>query len=115
MSPSSPSGGPSVDFIEPETLRAWIETGEVVVVDVREPHEYSQAHIEGSTLIPLSTFDPSAIPAHDGKKLVIHCASGVRCGVASQHLVGSGFTGNIHRLAGGIQAWYHAGGPIVQG
>ena len=115
MSASSPNGSPSVDFIEPETLRAWIETGEAVVVDVREPHEYAQAHIEGSTLIPLSTFDPSAIPAHDGKKLVIHCASGVRCGVVSEQLLGSGFTGHIHRLAGGIQAWYHAGGPIVQG
>jgi rhodanese-related sulfurtransferase len=108
------SDGPSVEFIEPETLRAWIETGEAVIVDVREPHEYAQAHIEGSMLIPLSTFDPTALPAHDGKKLVIHCASGVRCGVASQCLLASGFTGHIHRLAGGIQAWYHGGGLIVQ-
>jgi rhodanese-related sulfurtransferase len=108
------SDGPSVGFIEPETLRAWIETGEAVVVDVREPHEYAQAHIEGSTLIPLSAFDPSALPAHNGKKLVIHCASGVRCGVASQHLLASGFAGHIHRLAGGIQAWHHGGGPVIQ-
>lgn len=109
------SGASTVDFIDPDTLRSWIETGEAVIVDVREAHEYAMAHIEGSTLIPLSAFDPTAIPEHDGKKLVIHCASGVRCGMASQQLVGSGYRGQIHRLAGGIEAWYHAGGPIVQG
>ncbi len=109
------SDGPTVAFVDPETLRGWIEAGEAVVVDVREPHEYAMAHIEGTALIPLSAFDLAAIPAHDGKKLVIHCASGVRCGMASQQLLASGYTGQIHRLAGGIEAWYHAGGPIVQG
>jgi len=108
------SEGSSVDFIDPETLRTWMAAEEAVVIDVREAHEHQAAHIEGSTLIPLSTFDPSAIPAHEGKKLVIHCASGVRCGMASQQLLASGYNGQIHRLAGGIEAWYHAGGPIVQ-
>ena len=109
------SGGPGVDFIDPETLRGWMATGEAVVVDVREVHEYQMAHIVGSTLVPLSTFDPAAIPPHEGKNLVIHCASGVRCGVASEQLLASGYGGRIHRLAGGIEAWYHAGGPISQG
>ena len=109
------SDGPGVDFIDLDTLRAWMAAGEAVVVDVREAHEYQMAHIEGSTLIPLSGFDPASIPPHDGKKLVIHCASGVRCGMASEQLLASGYGGRIHRLAGGIEAWYHAGGPIVQG
>jgi len=108
------SEGPSADFIDPETLRAWIAADEAIVVDVREAHEHQMAHIEGSTLIPLSTFDPSSFPVHEGKKLVIHCASGVRCGMASQQLLESGYSGQIHRLAGGIEAWYQAGGPVVQ-
>ena len=109
------SDGPGVDFIDPETLRAWMATGEAVVVDVREVHEYQMAHIVGSTLVPLSAFDPTSIPPHEGKNLVIHCASGVRCGVASEQLLDSGYGGRIHRLAGGIEAWCHAGGPISQG
>ena len=109
------SVGPAVDFIDPETLRAWIAAGEVVIVDVREAHEYQIAHIEGSTLIPLSAFDPASIPPHEGKNLVIHCASGLRCGIASKQLLAVGYGGRIHRLAGGIEAWRHANGPIVQG
>jgi len=105
----------STNFIDPKTLRSWMAAGDALLVDVREAHEYHQAHIEDSTLMPLSTFDPLAIPPHDGRKLVIHCASGVRCGVAAQQLLASGYNGHIHRLAGGIEAWYHAGGPIVQG
>jgi len=103
----------TVTFIDPETLHTWMAADDVVVVDVREAQEYQIAHIEGSTLIPLSSFDPSVIPPHEGKKLVIHCASGVRCGMASQQLIALGYTGHIHRLAGGLEAWRRAGGPIV--
>lgn len=115
MSPGSTNGGPAVDFIDPATLKGWMDAGDAVVVDVREADEYAMAHIEGSTLIPLSAFNPAAIPDHGGKKLVIHCASGVRCGMASEQLLASGYAGQIHRLAGGIEAWYHAGNPIVRG
>ena len=108
------SNGATVKFIDAETLKTWMASGDAVLVDVREPHEYQMARIEGSTLIPLSAFDPSAIPNHDGKKLVIHCASGVRCGMASQQLVESGYTGQIHRLHGGIETWYHSGGSIAK-
>lgn len=109
------SDGPSVEFIDPATLRAWIDAGETVVIDVREPHEYAAAHIAGTTLMPLSGFDPAAVHPPAGRKLVIHCASGVRCGVAAEHLLAAGYRGRIYRLAGGIKAWYQAGNPIVQG
>ena len=108
------SDGATVEFIDAETLKTWMASGDAVLVDVRETHEYKMARIEGSTLIPLSAFDPASIPPHEGKNLVIHCASGVRCGVASEQLLASGYGGRIHRLAGGIEAWYHAGGPISQ-
>ena len=34
------SGGPGVDFIDPETLRAWMATGEAVVVDESDRRVY---------------------------------------------------------------------------
>ena len=109
------SGVSSVEFIDPATLKSWIASGDAVIVDVREAHEYQMARIEGATLIPLSSFDPAVIPEHHDKKLVIHCASGVRCGIASQKLVEAGYAGQIHRLHGGIEAWYHSGGHIEAG
>ena len=110
------NGSPTVELIDSETLKSWIASGDAVIVDVREAHEHDMARIEGSTLTPLSAFDPMAIPEHHhNKKLVIHCASGVRCGMASQKLIEAGYTGQIHRLQGGIEAWYLSGGLIEQG
>ena len=103
-----------VDFITPETLMRWIKASDTIIVDVREPHEYDLVRINDSISLPLSTFDPDEIPPTEGKKLVIHCASGVRCGIASKHVISSGFAGPIFRLAGGIKAWQLAGGKTVQ-
>lgn len=106
----------TVRMTTPDEVKTWMEEGSAVVVDVREPHEYSQAHIPGATLVPLSRFDPSALPeVGEGKHLVLHCASGVRCGTAASALMSWGFKGAIYRLEGGIVAWYRAGGPLESG
>ena len=103
---------PTVELINPNTLRKWIEKEDVIIIDVRERNEFDLAHIEGAILLPLSSFNPYEIPNIHSKKLVIHCASGVRCGAATQQLINYGFKGKIHRLAGGIDAWYRAGGSL---
>lgn len=104
---------PKVEMVDPQTARRWIDHDEAVVVDVREPHEYAMERIQGSTLVPLSAFDPHSIPRSEGKRLLLMCASGVRCGMASEMLVRSGFR-EIYRLAGGIMGWKAAGGPVVR-
>lgn len=105
--------GMRVTMVDPKTARAWVEAGEAVVVDVREPHEYAAAHLAGATLVPLSAFDPSAIPPHEGKKLLLHCAVGVRCGVAADVLARVGGFPELYRLAGGLKAWIEDGGPVI--
>jgi rhodanese-related sulfurtransferase len=103
-----------IEIVDPQTARLWFERGEVVLVDVREPHEFANEHVEGATLIPLSAFDSKRIPDHAGKKLMIMCASGIRCGIASEMLVQTGYR-ELYRLAGGIMGWKAAGGPIRAG
>lgn len=110
----SGSQSPKIEMIDPQTARRWIERGDVVLVDVREPHEFALERIEGATLLPLSAFDPRAIPEAEGKRLILMCASGVRCGMASELLVRSGWT-QVYRLAGGLMGWKAAGGPVVHG
>lgn len=105
---------PRVEMVDPQTARHWIDRGDAVLIDVREPHEYAMEHIQGATLIPLSAFDPNNIPDHTDKRLLLMCASGVRCGVASEMLKRAGFT-EMFRLAGGIMGWKAAGGPVVHG
>ena len=72
------------------------------LVDVREPHEYQMARIEGSILIPLSAFDPSAVPDTTVRSSSSTVQAACVAGMASQQLVESGYTGQIHRLHGGI-------------
>jgi rhodanese-related sulfurtransferase len=102
-------------FIDPVTAKAWLDAGDAVLVDVRESNEYAHARIDGAVLVPLSAFDPVAVPDAGGKKLIFHCASGVRCGMASEKMKQAGYRGTIHRMEGGIQAWHGMGLPVIFG
>ena len=86
-----------------------------MIVDVREQQEWDVAHIPGALLMPLSTFDPAKIPDADGKHLVFHCKSGVRCGMASAKAIEAGYEGKIARMEGGFLAWTRNGFEIEQG
>jgi rhodanese-related sulfurtransferase len=102
-----------VTMVDVPTAQAWIEAGDAVVVDVREQHEYDAGHIKGATLLPLSVWDPDALPEVPvGKHLLLHCRSASRCGVAAQSLIENGYQGPINRLAGGLLAWVAAGAPV---
>jgi rhodanese-related sulfurtransferase len=116
---AQPAAAPAFDnirMVNVATARAWIEADQVVLIDVREDGEWVSGHIAGATLLPLSRFNPLAIPkVPAGKKLLIHCRSGQRCGTAAQLLAASGYAGEINRLEGGIMAWVMAGWPVETG
>jgi adenylyltransferase/sulfurtransferase len=77
---------------------------ELVLIDVREPHEWEIAHIEGARLIPLGQL-PERLGELDGHaEIVTHCHHGVRSMKALQLLKGAGFN-RVRSLAGGIDAW----------
>ncbi len=95
--------------VEVETLKNWLEADEVVLVDVRELAEYAAGSIPGSVLIPLSAFDPSKIPSHEGKKLVIQCRSGARSYSASEALLARDPDLEVYNLGSGILGWAAAG------
>lgn len=104
-----------IKVVPAATVKEWVEAGEAVVVDVREVREHMSERIPGAVLNPLSQFDPSRIPNAQDKKLVIHCRSGARCGMASARLLQSGYDGTIHRLQGGMIGWLSVGGKVVRG
>lgn len=106
----------TVRMVSPDEVMTWVEEGTAVIVDVRERGEWMQAHIPGATLVPLSAFDPAAVPkVPEGKHLVVHCASGVRCATAASVLKASGYAGEINRMEGGIMNWYRHGGALEGG
>ncbi len=88
-----------------ELRREMQEKGpELVLIDVREPHEWEIAHIEGARLIPLGQL-PERLGELDGHaEIVTHCHHGARSMKALQLLKGAGFS-RVRSLAGGIDAW----------
>ena len=70
------SEAPKVIDLDREAIKQGLREGSIVLVDVREPHEFAAGHIPGAVSQPLSTFDPSALP--QGKRVVFSCAAGVR-------------------------------------
>lgn len=76
----------------------------VVVLDVREYHEYDICNIEGSVLIPLGEIADRIDELNEDDEIIVHCHHGGRSMKATQFLKDKGFK-NVKNLAGGIDAW----------
>ena len=101
---------PAVTPATPAEIKIWLNAGEIVLVDVREPSEYEVEHIAGALLLPLSSFEADLFPTLPGKKLVLHCAVGKRSEAAGKMLLNEGYAAVIH-MTGGMEAWKAAGLP----
>lgn len=98
--------------IQPATLRDWLAADKAVLVDVREPGEFADERIDGSFSVPLSSFEPGAIPDPGGRRIVLVCAIGRRSRKAAELLHAAGHDEVVH-LDGGLMAWDEAGLPIA--
>ncbi len=104
----------AIKYIDAKTLKAWMEGDKAVIVDVREPAEYSYERIHGSFLVPLGSLNKGMLPKlTKGKKLVIHCNTGRRGNNACEKLVAEDPELEIYNLKGGITAWAEAGYPVI--
>jgi molybdopterin/thiamine biosynthesis adenylyltransferase/rhodanese-related sulfurtransferase len=95
----------AVPEIEPAALSARLASGEPLdIVDVREPHEFAIARIEGARLIPLASLENRLNELSPDREIVVHCKAGGRSAQAVKRLRAAGFT-RVLNLAGGIQRW----------
>jgi len=78
---------------------------DVLVLDVREPHEHRIVNL-GTSLIPVGDIERRVSELADNKnsEIVVYCKAGVRSQKAALALKRAGFT-NIANLTGGILAW----------
>lgn len=97
--------------VSPVELQALLREGTAIVVDVREPNEFAAGHIPGAQNVPLSRFDPAALPDAGGKTLILSCAGGKRSAMALDRCAASKSSVDTH-LAGGFGAWTSAGLPV---
>jgi rhodanese-related sulfurtransferase len=95
-----------------DELAPAVDRGDVVV-DVRMPDEYAEAHVPGAILIPLPelTDRVGEVPA-DGLVHVI-CRSGARSQKACEFLTAQGRS--VANVTGGTLAWIESGRPTASG
>jgi adenylyltransferase/sulfurtransferase len=102
----------TIPEISVQDLKAKLDAKEkFVLLDVREPHEYEIAKIEGSTLIPLGKLPERFAELDKGAKLIVHCKMGGRSANAVKFLREKGY--DATNVAGGINAWSEAIDPSV--
>ena len=105
------------------TPKEFAQNPKCVLIDVREPAEFSTAHIDGAINIPRGVleFQVDADPAvanvsdpalsHKEQAIVLYCRTGGRAALAAQSLRRLGFS-DVCSIAGGISGWTDAGLPV---
>lgn len=103
-----------IDDLTRDDIKAGLAAGKILLVDVRERHEFVAGHIPGAISMPLSTFDPGELPVEADKRIVLSCAAGVRSMQAAMVARSEGVEVDAH-YRGGFKDWLMAGEPVDRG
>lgn len=101
------SPGPDISVQDAARL---VDSGEALLLDVREDHEWAEGHAPGAAHVPLGRLDPAQVP-RDRPVLAV-CRLGGRSEHAAQVLAASGV--DVRNVDGGMQAWAAVGLPVVR-
>jgi rhodanese-related sulfurtransferase len=103
---------PGIDLA---AAQAAVKSGAALLVDVREPAEWSTGIAKGAALLPLSDLRGSKtqwrafLDRNPGRKLFLYCQSGTRSGLAAAQLRAEG---RDAVNAGSLRDWDRAGWPV---
>jgi len=99
-----------IDEVDPAAVREQVGNG-AVIVDVREPEEWSAGHIPGAMHVPKSYLESrieGAIPDR-GQHVVLYCASGNRSAWAARTLIEDLGYEHVESMTGGFTLWKDRG------
>lgn len=95
------------------SLDSVIASGEAVLLDVRTPEEYNEAHFEGAILLPLQDIEAGAVPTvGTDETIYLYCRSGNRSAQAKELLEAKNY--QVVDL-GGLDDVLAVGGNLVPG
>ena len=112
-----------IEHLSPSTVATELESGDVLLVDLREAEERAQhGGIRGAIHAPRGMLefyaDPMSAyhqsPFDPSRRTILYCASGGRSALAADLLQLLGYTRVAH-LDGGLKAWRDAGLAIEAG
>jgi rhodanese-related sulfurtransferase len=94
--------------LDPNEIAGWLADGrEVLLVDVRQPHERDAGYIDGSTHLELTQLPAHAEEFERDRPIVFYCRVGNRSLMAAQALRASGF--EAYSMSGGLVRWTQEG------
>lgn len=97
--------GTALPEIAPLELKAKLDAGEkIVLLDVREPHEFKICALPGAKLIPVNDLARRAHELDSTDEIVIYCKGHQRTEQAFRLLQQAGFK-RLRGLEGGIEGW----------
>ncbi len=105
-----------IEECEAADLRNMMGDGEsLVVIDVREAHEYEAGHLEGAVHIGKGVLerDIEKQDWDDNTRIVLYCGGGFRSAIAAKALQDMGWT-NVRSLWGGWRGIQAEGLPLWQ-
>jgi rhodanese-related sulfurtransferase len=86
----------SFDYVIPMEISAFQTQTEfqrgAILLDVREQNEYKQAHVAGSTLIPLGVLSARTQELPRDRLIIVMCRSGARSARGRDTLRAAGFS-----------------------
>ena len=86
---------------------------DTLLVDVREDHEWTDAHAAGAIHLGKGIIerDIEMTVPHKATEVILYCGGGYRSALAADVLQGMGYT-NVFSMAGGWKAWKESGAPV---
>ena len=102
---------------DPAACMARLRAGQAILVDVREPGEWTGGVAERAQLLPLSDLTGARtkwkafLAGLGGREVMVYCASGMRSGTAARLLANEGYRATN---TGGLGDWANAGWKIVK-
>jgi rhodanese-related sulfurtransferase len=96
--------GPSIESITTDRLAERLKADGIALIDVREPWEYAEGHIEGATNIPLGQLTQRMAAMDSSAETYVICAHGNRSVAAVKTLRRAGFD-RVYNVKGGTAAW----------
>ena len=103
---------PRVIHLTLDDVKMGLASKEMLIVDVREQHEFAAGHIPGAISLPLSRFDARELNNVDNKRIVFSCAAGVRSIQALAMAQAAGFEIEEH-YRGGFKEWAGMGEQVA--
>lgn len=105
-------GGAAVPEISVDELEGHLAGG-AVLFDVRQPDEYTEAHVAGAILVPLADVPDAVDRFPTDQPVYVICRSGGRSMKACEVLRANGV--DAVNVGGGTLSWLDSGRPYATG